>query len=182
MILLGLGGNRVSPAGTPARTLDAAVGALRDAGCRIVVRSPFYESAPVGPADQPWFVNMALAVECDRPATEMLALCHLIETRFGRVRDRRWRARTLDIDLLDWHDAVLPDREVWARESRRVDAPEELVLPHPRLHLRRFVLQPLADIAPGWRHPVLGTDVVSLLHAVADQPLRPLIASPSPED
>lgn len=182
MILLGLGGNRVSHAGAPARTLDAAVDALRDAGCMIAARSPLYESAPVGPADQPWFVNMALAVESDLPATAMLALCHRVEDRFGRLRDRRWQARTLDIDLLDWRGAVLPDRTAWAREAGRMDAPEGLVLPHPRLHLRRFVLQPLADIAPGWRHPVLGIDIGSLVQTVADQSLRPLAGVSAPGD
>ena len=95
----------------------------------------------------------------------MLALCHRIEAEMGRVRKKRWGQRVIDIDLLASGDTVLPDRETlrhWmelplARQME--EAPEQLILPHPRLHERGFVLVPLADVAPDWVHPVLGLSV-----------------------
>jgi len=174
MILLGLGSNLAGRARTPADMLAVAARTLREDGCKIIAASPVYISAPIGPADQPWFANSVLAIECDLSPAALLALCHRIEHRFERVRERRWHARTLDIDLLDWHGTVRPDRAAWRREADAAHAPDDLVLPYPRLHLRRFVLQPLADIAPGWRHPVLGEDVARLLRSVADQSLRRL--------
>ena len=88
---------------------------------------------------QPWFVNAVASLATDVGASELLAVLQRIETQFGRVRSERYAARTLDLDLLDHHCQVIET--------------SSLVLPHPRLHERRFVLVPLAEIAPNWRHP-----------------------------
>ena len=108
------------------------------------------------------------------PARDILAVLHGIEAEAGRVRDIRWGARTLDLDLIAVGGAILPDAQVqkdWMTmpSDRQVQVtPDELILPHPRLQDRAFVLIPLADICPGWRHPVTGASVSDMLRALPD--------------
>jgi 2-amino-4-hydroxy-6-hydroxymethyldihydropteridine diphosphokinase len=158
MILIALGANLPSSAGAPAKTLAAALAAFEEAGVRIEKRSRWYRSAPVPASDQPDYVNAVVLVATALDPKALLALLHRIETRFGRVRGAKDAARTLDLDLLAYDDIV----------GDGADGP---VLPHPRLHERAFVLRPLAEIAPGWRHPTLGLTALALaknLPPVAD--------------
>jgi 2-amino-4-hydroxy-6-hydroxymethyldihydropteridine diphosphokinase len=149
VILIGLGANLPGRAGSPARTLEAALRTLEaDLDIRVVARSDWYESAPVPASDQPWFVNGVAEIETALPPSDLLARLHDIEAAFGRQRGAENAARTLDLDLLDYHG--------------RIDAGWP-VLPHPRLQDRAFVLLPLADIRPEWRHPVTGLTVKALL-------------------
>jgi 2-amino-4-hydroxy-6-hydroxymethyldihydropteridine diphosphokinase len=150
MILVGLGANLDHPRfGAPERTLDAALEALGQRGIAVVARSRYYRSAPVPASDQPWFVNLVAAVETRLPPAPLLAVLHEIEADFGRTRQQRNEARVLDLDLLAYHD--------------RVSAPGEVpVLPHPRLAERAFVVLPLSEVAPDWRHPESGLSVAQL--------------------
>ncbi|TWB34194.1 2-amino-4-hydroxy-6-hydroxymethyldihydropteridine diphosphokinase [Nitrospirillum viridazoti] len=149
MILVGVGSNLSVPGvGGSRDVVAAAVRALAGEGVTVVAVSPWYRSAPVPMSDQPWYVNGVVRVETDLDAPALLAVLHRVETAFGRVRRQVNEARGLDLDLLAYHDHV------------RAEAP---VLPHPRLHQRAFVLLPLRDLAPGWRHPVTGMDVASLV-------------------
>lgn len=150
MILVGLGANLEHPRyGPPRQTLEAALEALRRSGVVVLAQSRWYRSAPVPPSDQPWFVNAVASVETSLSPAALLATLHDIEARFGRSRRRRNEARVLDLDLLAYHD--------------RVSAPSECpVLPHPRLAERAFVLLPLAEVAPDWRHPVSGRSAAEL--------------------
>ncbi|HEV2097775.1 MAG TPA: 2-amino-4-hydroxy-6-hydroxymethyldihydropteridine diphosphokinase, partial [Stellaceae bacterium] len=137
LTLIGIGGNLDSPRwGPPRETLSAALAELEREGVTIAARSAWYRSEPVPRSDQPWFVNAVIAVETRLTAIELLALMQTIEARFGRVRTRPNAARTVDLDLLD-------------HRGEQVDT-ELLILPHPRLHQRRFVLEPLAEVAPDW--------------------------------
>jgi 2-amino-4-hydroxy-6-hydroxymethyldihydropteridine diphosphokinase len=153
---IGLGANLASAWGPPQATLTAALAAMSEGGLTLIGRSRWYRSAPVPRSDQPWFVNAVAAVAADRTPLAILEFLLAIEARFGRVRSERWTPRTLDLDLLAVGDTVVA----------AADSEGRLVLPHPRLHERAFVLAPLADIAPAWRHPVLGRDAAALLAAL----------------
>ena len=161
MILIGVGSNLPSPKfGTPLQTCEAALAELQKRGVAVSRRSRWYESAPVPVSDQPWFVNAVAAVETDLSPEALLALVHEIEAEFGRVRRTRDEARILDLDLLVYNDLV----------NQRPP-----ILPHPRMHQRSFVLLPLAELAPDWRHPANGEPIAKLIAALApDQIARPM--------
>jgi len=150
MILVGIGGNLESPQfGPPRDILAAALPALEEESIRIVARSGWYRTEPVPLSDQPWFINAVLSVSTELGPADLLERLHSVETRFGRERSEPDAARVLDLDLLDYRGQV--------RHT------QSLILPHPRLHRRRFVLEPIAAIAPGWRHPISGLSAAQLL-------------------
>ena len=160
MILVGIGSN-LAGAGyeSPLQTAAAALDELANIGIDILRRSQWYLSEPVPVSDQPWFVNGVIAASTELAPESLLERLLALETRFGRVRGEPYAARTLDLDLLD-HDG-------------RLCATPRLVLPHPRLHERRFVLAPLCEIAPQWRHPRLDSTAEELLSRLpAGQPVR----------
>lgn len=141
--------------GDPASTLHAAFGALANLPDSRVIRcSSLYRTAPVGIVDQPEFVNAVALLETTLMPQALLEELLDIERRFGRLRAEKNGPRTLDLDLLLYDDQFL-------------DLPE-LTLPHPRLHLRAFVLQPLAELAPDLRLPGRG-HITAWLPAVANQ-------------
>lgn len=168
MILIAIGANLPADGlGSPLETCEAAVERLAaEPGLTVLGRSRWYESEPVPPSGQPWYVNGMVAVATTLPPGELLSRLHAIEASFGRVRRVRNEARPLDLDLID-HDGAILD-----------GAGGGPVLPHPRAHERAFVLLPLADLAPDWRHPATGQSVRSLLAALpADGPrIRPIAA------
>ena len=154
MILVALGANLDHPRfGQPRQTLEAALAALQHRKVSVVACSRWFRSAPVPRSDQPWFVNGVASVATDLPPARLMALLHEIEAEFGRTRQRRNEARVLDLDLIAYHD--------------RVSGPDESpVLPHPRLAERAFVVLPLVDLAPDWRHPVSGLSAAELAGAL----------------
>ena len=161
MILIGLGANLPSAVGGPQQTLEAALERLEAAGVHIVAQSRWYRTAPVPVSDQPWFVNGIARVETLLAPRALLEVLRQIEREFGRQRTVPNAARTLDLDIIDY-------------DGRIEDTPE-LTLPHPRLQDRAFVLLPLAEVAPEWRHPVLGQTVKTLISALpADQKAAPI--------
>jgi 2-amino-4-hydroxy-6-hydroxymethyldihydropteridine diphosphokinase len=159
MILIALGANLPSPAGPPAATLKAALARLEQLGVKILSVSSLYETPAWPDPAQPVFVNAVAAVQTALQPVELLALLHGVETDFGRLRSVPNAPRTLDIDLLD-HDGAIMGSGV--------------TLPHPRMTERGFVLAPLAEIAPDWRHPVTGQGAGELLAALPDRAFKKL--------
>jgi 2-amino-4-hydroxy-6-hydroxymethyldihydropteridine diphosphokinase len=158
MILIGVGANLPSAAGSPKQTCEAALVHLGRLGVDIVERSPWYETAPIPASDQAWFVNGVARVAAALSPEGLLAALHATEAAFGRSRSIANAARTLDLDLLAYGDLVRTDH-----------AP---LLPHPRLQERAFVLFPLRDLAPNWRHPVLGETAENLAARLPEQGIR----------
>jgi len=154
MILIALGANLPSPAGPPAVTLKAALARLEQRGVKILSVSSFYETPAWPDPAKPVFVNAVAAVTTVLQPVELLMLLHGVETDFGRLRSAPNAPRTLDLDLLDYDGLVMTDG---------------VVLPHPRLAERSFVLAPLAEIAPDWRHPATGLGAGELLAVLPDR-------------
>jgi len=172
MILIGLGGNLPSAQfGAPRATLEAALAALAAAGVAVRQRSRWYRTTPVPDNGQPDFVNGVAELATALAPAELLALLLEVEQRFGRIRAQRWAPRVIDLDLLAWHDVVN-----WHPHA----SAEPPLLPHPRLHERAFVLIPLAEIAPAWRHPLLGRSALELLAALPRGQFVAALDEPAP--
>ena len=163
--LVGLGGNCPGPWGTPADTLKRALRELGQAGVTVTAVSPFYETAAVGRAGQPPYVNAVALVDTAMPPEALLRRLKQIERAAGRRGGSPWGARTLDMDILDYKGRVRNWRGGKPRFVR--PGPRPLVLPHPWIEKRPFVLRPLLDVAPDWRHPVTKRTAKELWRGVA---------------
>ena len=157
MILIAIGANLPDRHGAhPLATCRAAAEALRSLpGLRLVALSRWYATAPIPASDQPDYINGLARLEGPTPDPEtLLALLHTIETRANRTRGAPNAPRTLDLDLIGIGNLIRPANPI---------------LPHPRAHLRAFVLRPLHDVAPDWQHPILHQTAASLLAALPPQ-------------
>jgi 2-amino-4-hydroxy-6-hydroxymethyldihydropteridine diphosphokinase len=159
MILIALGANLPSAVGGPEKTLEAALAAIQSRGVRVEQVSRYYRSlAWPNPSDPP-FVNAVARLKTKLSPAELLHLLHQVEAEFGRVRGEKNAPRTLDLDLIDYDGRI---------EEGEVD------LPHPRVATRAFVLTPLREVAPNWRHPVSGSTVSDLIAALPPAGIEPL--------
>lgn len=155
LVYLGLGANL----GKRIKTLEEAVKRLeRHPGISVLKKSPYYETEPQGGPPQPRFINAVLSVETSLSPRELLGVVQGVEKALGRQRnagnEERWGPRTIDIDILLYDNRIVED--------------EDLKIPHPMMHERRFVLEPLSDISPEFVHPVLKKAVSRLLEDVKD--------------
>ncbi len=146
--VVALGGNLAGPYGSCEALLEAALAAFPAHGLTVTARSGWWRSAAWPDPSAPAFVNGVVLVETALTPAETLAALHALERDFGRVRSETNAPRTLDLDLIAYGRTVL--------------AGPGLVLPHPRAHERLFVMGPLAQVAPEWRHPTLGRTAKAL--------------------
>lgn len=159
-ILLALGSNLRHPqCGAPAGVLRAAIAALVTEGFAIEAVSAIYRTAPLGP-QQPLYANAALMTATSLAPQELMALLHRVEAAFGRMRRRPWGPRVLDLDIIAYGNHIFPNQWQWVRARG-------LTVPHPQMHHRTFVLRPLVEIAPSWRHPRLNLTVRQLAARVS---------------
>jgi 2-amino-4-hydroxy-6-hydroxymethyldihydropteridine diphosphokinase len=167
--IIALGSNAASPWGNPIVTVSEAVNRIErmfDAAGRT---SKMYQTPAFPIGSGPAFINAVAVFRTALSPLEILNILHQIEAEADRERTVRWGQRTLDLDLIACGDLVLPDADThsdWrnlALSEQMERAPDELILPHPRMQDRAFVLQPLRDVAPDWVHPVFGVSVAALL-------------------
>jgi 2-amino-4-hydroxy-6-hydroxymethyldihydropteridine diphosphokinase len=154
MIIIAVGANIEGAWGSPRQTVERAFAELDQAPLRVVSKSQLIITAPFGRTDQPDFVNAAVVIETELAPEGLLSKLHEIEQAAGRVRSLRWGPRTLDLDIIDYHGQIIGDPETQLTS---------LVLPHPGAATRDFVLKPIAEIAPHWRHPILRRTAAKLL-------------------
>jgi 2-amino-4-hydroxy-6-hydroxymethyldihydropteridine diphosphokinase len=152
---IALGSNVAGRFASSAEAVAAAIRTIQGAEITVISRSRLYRSAAWPDPTDPEFVNAMIFVETSLAPDALLARLHSVETEFGRVRRQVNAPRTLDLDIVDY--------------AGRVSVPgDSPILPHPRLADRAFVLLPLAEIAPGWRHPVTGKRIADLVRALPD--------------
>lgn len=184
-VLVALGSNLAHGGLPPAGIVAAAMEEVAALGAA-ARRSRLWRS-PAWPPGGAEYVNAAISLDTMLTPEDLLGRLHAIEARWGRERTARWGARTLDLDLLAWGEAVRPDaatQGAWRElspDAQRSAAPDRLILPHPRMQDRGFVLLPLGDVAPGWRHPLTGHTVRGMLDALPPEALagvEPLARTP----
>jgi 2-amino-4-hydroxy-6-hydroxymethyldihydropteridine diphosphokinase len=174
-VLVLLGSNVTFALEESAKLVRDALKCLSERGLRITSLSRYYSTACFPAGAGPDFINVAAELEAIEPAESLLQKLHDVEDEFGRERPSRWAQRSLDIDLIAYGECVLPDRETvehWMNlplEVQMRQAPDQLILPHPRVQDRGFALIPLADVAPDWRHPILGKTIKEMADALSEE-------------
>lgn len=172
--LISLGSNVLTQRYQPLGRLHKALSDLQDAGLVIRNTSQMYHTPFFPPNHGADFVNAVAIVSGPYNAEEVLARLHQVENDHNRVRETRWADRTLDLDLIFWGEEIRPNIEVYRRwrdlslEKQMSETPEELILPHPRVQDRAFVLIPMLDVLPHWKHPISGESVNEMLAALPE--------------
>lgn len=172
--MVAVGSNEPSIYGGAEAIVRAAIRVLENADMALVATSHLYQTPCFPAGNGPDFVNAVVVVASELTPAQLLSHLHKIESNFGRTRVERWGARTLDLDLIAMDNRILPDFETvqgWIDlplEQQMEHAPEQLILPHPRLQDRGFVLIPLADVAPDWHHPILGKSVQEMINSLSE--------------
>jgi len=163
-VLVGLGANCPGTWGTPAETIAQALGEIERLNIAVLAISPLYVTAAVGNARQPPYVNAVALLGTHLSPQALLRVLKEIERRSGRRGGRPWGPRSLDIDIVDYAGLI----RHWHEGHPDFTAPgaRPLTLPHPLAHQRPFVLRPLLDILPDWRHPALKLSARELWHRV----------------
>ena len=158
-IIVGIGGNLFSKEGLhPVQICQEAIKLLKPMSIIVEKQSSWYRSDPIPKSDQPKFFNSVLVASTILNELDVLNSLHVIEKKFGRIRKNINEARIIDLDLIDYSSTIHDSKDI--------------ILPHPRAHLRRFVMQPLYEIEKNWIHPILKTSVAEILNQLDQQELE----------
>ena len=158
-IIVAIGGNLHSKNGLhPVEICQEAIKSLKSMSIIVEKQSSWYRSDPIPKSDQPKFFNSVLVASTTLNELDVLNSLHDIEKKFGRIRKNINEARIIDLDLIDY--------------SSKIHDSKDIILPHPRAHLRRFVMQPLYEIEKNWIHPILKTSVAEILNQLDQQELE----------
>lgn len=185
-ILLALGSNASDDLSESYDLIESSIILLYRKSIKISNKSVYYQTPAFPAGAGPDFVNCVLVGQTDLSANELMSELHTIEADLGRKRLKRWGQRTLDIDLLDYDCEIKPHVTVvqeWMDmplKQQMEHIPNQLILPHPRIQDRAFVLVPMADVAPNWCHPILNKTTEQMRDALPPELLneiRPFVVS-----
>ena len=158
-IIIGIGGNINSEDGShPVEVCNNAIKSLKDYAIEVEKQSKWYRSEPIPKSDQPNFFNCVTIAITKLNEYDVLKSLHKIEEKFGRRRDKINDPRSIDLDLIDYFGQICCNKNI--------------IIPHPRAHLRKFVMGPLAEINPDWIHPILKISVLEILKRLKKQKLE----------
>jgi 2-amino-4-hydroxy-6-hydroxymethyldihydropteridine diphosphokinase len=184
-VYLAFGTNENKQFGHIYEAIEVSYGLLQDKYLRILKFSPFYKTPAFPVGNGPDYVNSVIKAETSLSPDDLLSALHEMENQLGRVRQKRWGPRVIDIDLLDYQGQVLPSRKKYQKwydmplELQKTTWPDDLILPHPRLQDRGFVLVPLRAVAPDWVHPVTGEKIDTLIAQIDSDELKQIVQLPS---
>jgi 2-amino-4-hydroxy-6-hydroxymethyldihydropteridine diphosphokinase len=173
--LVALGSNISDDLDKSLNVVEQSIEIISVNSMKLLNKSQFYQTPAFPIGSGPDFINCVLSVETDLSPDELLIVFHEIEATLGRKRGKRWEQRVIDIDLLCYEDLVKPNKSIvteWidmALSEQIKRTPEHLILPHPRIQDRAFVLVPMADVAPNWRHPVIGQTTLEMRDALPNE-------------
>lgn len=168
--LIAFGANIPGPFGSPSETLKLALEEFQFENLLIQKKSEIYTSLAFPDPEKPKYLNGCVRISVNCNASDVLDRLKRIETKMGRQQSSRWDSRICDLDLLSFDDKVSPSRKTfdyWYKMPLRdqiLEKPTELLLPHPRIQDRAFVLKPLLQVAAGWTHPVFNLTVRQMLN------------------
>lgn len=177
---LGIGSNWHEDVTDTLPLIDATISRLQKESVNFLAMSVLYQTKAFPANGDPDFVNGAALMETQMSPDDLLAAVHDVEHAIGRTRTKRWERRVIDLDILFYDDLVRPDAQthaMWremALADQMVETPDQLILPHPRIQDRPFVLVPLCDVAPDWVHPVLHKTTRQMCDAFSAQELAEL--------
>ena len=161
-IIIGIGGNINSNDGShPVLVANKAINLLKNYSIEVTEQSCWYETEPIPKSDQPNFFNCVVFANTILNELDVLKSLHQIEKEFGRIRRKVNEARVIDLDLIDYSSKILKN--------------DEIIIPHPRAHTRRFVMEPLAELNPKWVHPILKKNAYEILKKINNQKIKIII-------
>ncbi len=173
--LVAIGSNLHKGEQTPSDILSHALWMFEGEGLHVMAQSSFYSSPAYPEGNGPDYVNAVVQVETESSPEEVLEALHRIEAALGRVRSTRWEARVIDLDLIAYENEIIPDSPTvthWIElheTGQRETTPDTLLVPHPRLQDRAFVLVPMAELDLEWTHPIIGKSLEQLLTALPEE-------------
>ncbi len=178
LIIVALGANVMSDAGNPHETLQIALKLINQRNFDFLRVSSWWRTPAIPAESGDDFVNAVATFRCGLQPLDILKQLHEVEAELGRVRQKRWEPRSCDLDLIAHGDQIAPDyaevERLMALGLTAMDQPppDQLILPHPRMHERGFVLAPMAEVAPDWRHPILGKTTAEMLASLPAEHLE----------